>query len=96
MVVMIGFFIVRRLRRCLDRRLPTLVISKRSLFLKYLIRIDAIAVGYLVNLNTLAPRNALLLDALIHVGDIVKADQIRTSKYRIGESYRNHNDSVFH
>ena len=60
---MIGFFIVRRLRRGHDRRLPTLVISRRSLFLKYLFCIDAIAVDYLVNLNTLVPRNVLLVDA---------------------------------
>ena len=32
-------------------------------FLKYLFRIDAIAVNYLVNLNTLVPRNVLLVDA---------------------------------
>jgi hypothetical protein len=48
-----------------------MVISKRSFC------IDAIAVDYLVNLNTLVPRNALLLDALIlacNVSDVVKAD----------------------
>src|SRR6516162_8900743 len=36
-----------------DRRLPTMMISKRSLFLKYLICIDAIALDYRVNLLVL-------------------------------------------
>ena len=38
----------------LDRRLPTIVISKRSLFLKYLICIDAIALDYRVKLYSAA------------------------------------------
>jgi len=35
-----------------DRRLSTMVISKRLLFLKYLICIDAIAVDYLAIVGT--------------------------------------------
>ena len=41
-----------------------ILVSKRCLFLKYLICIDAIAVDYRANLNTLVPRNALLLVAV--------------------------------
>src|SRR3974390_1922970 len=45
----------------LDRWLPTVVISKGSLFLKYLICIDAIAPDYRVNLySSAAKKNALL------------------------------------
>ena len=40
-----------------------MVISNMSLFLKYFICIDAIALDYRVNLNTLVPRNVLLVDA---------------------------------
>ena len=48
-----------------------------SLFLKYFICIDAIALDYRVNLNTLVLRNALLLVASIlacNFGDVLKAD----------------------
>src|SRR6516165_9176776 len=38
----------------INRRLPTMVISKRSLFLKYLICIDAIELDYRVNLYSSA------------------------------------------
>jgi len=47
----------------LVRRLRESGAGSKSLFLKYLICIDAIAVDYLVNLNTLVPRNVLLVDA---------------------------------